>query len=192
MKRVVTAVGLLYLLTAFYMFWWCNELIKKVEKIEYAVEEVNKNIKVIEYESVSRNRFDTFDITEPTIDTDEQIAEEIIFGDIELLAQLIEAEAGNQDFSGKRLVADVVLNRVDAGWADGTISGVIFEDNQFSCIKDGGFDNAGWYISDESFNAAYMEYFGERLDSRILYFTAGRYNPYCVPMYKHGAHYFGY
>ena len=124
-------------------------------------------------------------------DSEEQIQEEIRLGEMELLAQLIEAEAGNQDFIGKCLVADVVLNRLEEGWGD-SIEAIIFDDGQFSCIDDGGFDKAGWHISEESFMAAKQEYEATvRMDEIIKYFTAGRYNPYCRPMYKHGDHYFG-
>ena len=42
-------------------------------------------------------------------DTEEQIQEEIKLGEMELLAQLVEAEAGNQCFEGKCLVVDVCL-----------------------------------------------------------------------------------
>lgn len=121
---------------------------------------------------------------------EEQIAEEIKEGEIELLAQLIEAEAGNQDMKGKRLVADVVLNRVESDRFPNTINEVIFQESQFSCIEDGNFEKSGWKISEDSFEAARFEY-ENRLDSYILFFTAGGYNKYCVPMYKHGAHYFG-
>lgn len=120
----------------------------------------------------------------------EQIAEEIKEGEIELLAQLVEAEAGNQDMKGKRLVADVVLNRIESDRFPNTIEEVIFQESQFSCIEDGNFEKSGWKISEDSFEAARLEY-ENRLDSYILFFTAGGYNEYCVPMYKHGAHYFG-
>lgn len=128
-----------------------------------------------------------------------EIREEERLGQIELLAQLIEAEAGNQDLKGKRLVADVVINRAYERDLDpaSAVETIIFEDGQFSCINDGGFDRAGWYISDESFKAAEMEYsnFYNReklLDRNIIFFTAGYYNPYCKPLYKYGDHYFGY
>lgn len=42
-----------------------------------------------------------------------EISEEIYYDSLEYLACLVEAEAGNQDELGKRLVVDVVLNRVD-------------------------------------------------------------------------------
>lgn len=136
-------------------------------------------------------------------DTEEQIAEEIELGEIEVLAQLIEAEAGCEDYHGKCLVADVVLNRVASDTFPDTISEVVFQYKtrksdgedcyQFATVKYGTFDDAGWYISDDSFKAAYEEYYAERrIDADILYFTAGSYNAYCTPAYKYGRHYFGY
>jgi len=125
-------------------------------------------------------------------DTEEQIEEEIRDGEIELLAQLTEAEAGNQDYIGKCLVADVVLNRIKSDRFPDSIEEVIFEEGQFSCISDGGFDKAGWNISEDSFRAARHEYMALEIDYDILFFTAGGYNKYCIPAYKHGDHYFGY
>lgn len=140
---------------------------------------------------------------EDLLDTEEQIEEEIVLGEIEVLAQLIEAEAGIEDYKGKCLVADVVLNRrLDKAFPN-NISGVIFEHHlresdgedcyQFATVKNGAYGRAGWHISDDSFRAAYEEYYAaKRIDSDILYFTAGEYNKYCKPVYKYGRHYFGY
>lgn len=121
--------------------------------------------------------------------TEEDIAEEIKLGEIELVAQLVQAEAGNQDLKGKRLVADVVYNRVQNSAFPNTIEEVIFQHKQFSVILNGAFDKAGWRIDEDSFRAAEMEY-ENRLDSGILFFntehTHGK-NPY-----KYGAHWFSY
>lgn len=123
-------------------------------------------------------------------DTIEQIEEEVKEGEMELLAQLIEAEAGNQDLIGKILVGDVVMNRCRKYMK--SVEEVIFTPGQFSCIEDGGFDAAAWYISEESFEAARRAYTGDGIDDEILFFTAGDYNPYCTPLYQYGDHYFGY
>ena len=123
-------------------------------------------------------------------DTEEQIEEEIREGEMEMLAQLIEAEAGNQDLTGKILVGDVVMNRCHR-WSM-SVKEVIFMDYQFACVKDGGFDEAGWHISQESFEAAERAYTGNGMDDEILFFTAGGFNEYCIPGYKYGDHYFGY
>lgn len=133
-----------------------------------------------------------FPILHSTYDKDEQeaIRDEIFYGEIELLAQLIQAEAGNQDEMGKRYVADVVLNRVDSKDFPDTIEDVIFQMNpvQFSCVIDGNFDKASWTVTEECYTVA-LEEVEERQNSEILYFSSIDYVS-STPMFKHGNHYF--
>lgn len=118
------------------------------------------------------------------------LSEEEYYDSLETLAICVEAEAGNQDLMGKRLVADVILNRVDSNKFPNDINSVIYQKNQFSSATDGGM-NKVWEPSEETFKAVQME-LDHRTDCNILYFTAGKYNKYCTPAYKHGDHYFGY
>ena len=123
----------------------------------------------------------------------EEIRNEIMYGEIELLAQLIQAEAGNQDNIGKSYVADVVLNRVDSKNFPDKIEDVIFQTDpiQFSCIADGGFDRAAWSISEESFKVALHEYTSVvRLNSKIVYFRTDRFSDSGHPAFQYGDHYF--
>lgn len=122
--------------------------------------------------------------------TEDELAEEEYYDSLEMLAICVEAEAGNQDLLGKRLVADVILNRVDSERFPDDIVSVISDKNQFSTYTDGAMDRV-WEPSEETFLAVQME-LENRTDSDILFFTAGSYNPYCTPAYKHGNHYFGY
>ena len=122
--------------------------------------------------------------------TPEQLAEEEYYDSLETLAICVEAEAGNQDLLGKKLVVDVILNRVDSEDFPDDINSVISDKNQFSSYTDGGMARV-WEPSEETFQAV-REELENRTDSNILYFTAGCYNQYCVPAYQHGAHYFGY
>ena len=137
---------------------------------------------------------ETVSTTDSEQDSAEQIEQEEWLGECELLAALVEAEAGNQDLKGKRLVADVVLNRVESDRFPNTITEVIYQDYQFSTVLDGALEKATWNISDDSFEAVRLEAIDceERLDEDILFFTAGGYNPYCIPGYQYQDHYFGY
>lgn len=110
---------------------------------------------------------------------------------LEILATCVEAEASNQDLKGKRLVADVILNRVESPRFPDTIEGVISQKYQFTTYWDGSM-NAITEPSEETFEAVRMELNGKRLDEDILFFTAGDYNTYCEPAYIVGDHYFGY
>ena len=71
--------------------------------------------------------------------TEEEIAEEEYWDSLELLAICVEAEAGNQGLEGKRMVVDVILNRVDDPDWPGTIEEVISQPVQFRRIG-----MAGW------------------------------------------------
>lgn len=120
----------------------------------------------------------------------EEIRNEIFYGELELLAQLIQAEAGNQDELGKRYVADVVLNRVDSDDFPDSIEEVIFQTDpvQFTCTVDGNFEKAGWTVTEECYKIALEEY-QKRQDSTILYFSSKGYNS-AIPEFKYGNHYF--
>lgn len=65
----------------------------------------------------------------------------------DLLARLVEAEAGGEPYAGKVAVADVVLNRVHSGEFPNTIAGVIYQQGQFQPVADGSINNPA---SDES------------------------------------------
>ena len=122
--------------------------------------------------------------------TEEEIEEEIRFDEMELIAQLVMAEAGNQDLMGKRYVVDVVLNRVDSDDFPDTVEEVIFQKNQFSVIENGAFDEAGWTITEECYEAVKLEY-EERSNYDILYFSREP-SKYASNHFKHQDHCFGW
>lgn len=142
------------------------------------------------------------DVTEKEIPTVEKNSKEIVsipepeewteeFCDsLEILAQCVEAEAGNQDLIGKQFVADVILNRVDSDRFPNTIEEVITQKYHFTTYWDGTMSQI--VPSEETYLAVQMEVYWGRLDDEILFFTAGDYNPYCKPAFKYGDHYFGY
>lgn len=114
--------------------------------------------------------------------------------EIELLASCVFAEAGDQDLKGKRLVVDTILNRVDStsGYFPDTIEEVIKQKNQFST----------WPSAIKTATPSYSDYLAvfqelsvpkeKRVDDKVMYFTAGRYNSYGTPAYQYGDHYFSY
>lgn len=200
MKKFWQIYLLLFILFVMYD-WNFNEYVKDTLKdITYEMRDVEEELDDIheEIENIPHTRAD--EIGYYTYDSAEQIAEEIRLGEMELLAQLIEAEAGNQDLYGKRLVADVVINR-SALW-NMSIEETIFQQldgvYMFSSVGDGNFDKAAWHISAESFEASRMEYEAlnctDRADAGtyVMYFRTGRYSDYGTPAFKHGDHYFSY
>lgn len=126
---------------------------------------------------------------EITQDTHDQIEEEVYYGELNLLACLVYAEAGGEDLYGKRLVVDAVLNRVDDPRFPDTITDVIYQKYQFSPVLDGGLERAFWNVSDDCFKAVSME-IAQRTNSEVLWFTAGGYGQYGTPLFKYGGHCF--
>lgn len=110
--------------------------------------------------------------------------------DLDLLAAIVYAEAGDQDFIGQRLVADVVLNRVrSAAWPN-TISGVIYQPGQFSPVTDGGLDRAWGNVTQSCYDAASLALAGDHVNTEVIYFSMhGCANGTFV--FQHGCHYFG-
>lgn len=123
-------------------------------------------------------------------ETPEEYAEEDYWNSVELIAICVEAEAGNQDLEGKRLVVDVILNRVDdqsGEWPD-AIPEVIGQLNQFSSYWDGGMDQVV-EASEETLRAVQME-LEIRSYPGIYYFREGTWSEYGTPWRQVGDHYF--
>ena len=121
---------------------------------------------------------------------EEEIIKEpvVIYDSIDMLARCVEAEAGNQGLLGKRLVVDVILNRVDSERFPNDVASVISQKGQFAV-----YPNAmnRVTVSQETLDAIVLE-LERRTDDRILFFTARHYNKYCIPAYQCGDHFFGY
>lgn len=109
---------------------------------------------------------------------------ELTADDAELIARTVQAESGNQDFKGKRLVAAVVLNRIESEDFPNTADEVLSQPKQFSTYKALAKTEATYLDR----LAVSME-MKERSDAEIIFFRAGRYG--CgIPAYQHGDHYF--
>lgn len=115
--------------------------------------------------------------------------DEIPLEDLKLMAYTVQAEAGSQDLYGKRLVADVILNRIDSSEFPDTVSEVIYQHNQFSTASNGAIEKAKATVTGDCYKAIELELL-DRTDTSILYFTAGDYNDSGTPAYQYGAHYF--
>ncbi len=90
--------------------------------------------------------------------------------DINLLAQIINAEARGEAFEGQVAVGAVVLNRVTHTSFPSTISGVIFQPGAFTAITDG-----QWHaqMTDSAYRAAILAYNGWDPTGGAIYY----YNP---------------
>lgn len=123
-------------------------------------------------------------------ETPEEIHEENYYDSLEYMAACVEAEAGTQDLFGKRLVVDVILNRVDSDRFPNDIVSVISQDGQFSVYGSGAMFRI--VPSEETYEAIRRELEDGRINYEIMFFSAHNYNSCCKPAFRHQDHYFGY
>lgn len=96
--------------------------------------------------------------------------------DLQLMAQLIESESGNQPFEGKLAVGTVIMNRIQSDEFPDTIRDVIFQKGQFQVVGNGKIYNEP---SEDSLEAAKEIMNGKRVfNTDVLYF----YNPKITSM----------
>lgn len=121
--------------------------------------------------------------------------------DYEILLRIVEAEAGGEDETGKLLVANVVLNRVESETFPDTVEEVVFQQDgncyQFSPVGNGRYDSV--CISDETYRAVERALQGENLSEGALYFVSEKYadpgklewfHSKLTLLYSHGGHNF--
>ena len=113
--------------------------------------------------------------------------EEDYYNSVELMAKVVEAEAGNQGLLGKRMVTDVILNRVRDEEFPDTIIDVIFEKNAFAVIDNGMYEQVE--VSEETWTAVWME-LKEVSYPGLFYFCSTGFHEYGTPWNKIGDHYF--
>lgn len=109
---------------------------------------------------------------------------EVSEAEIEMLAHLVRAEAGNQTFLGKQLVVDVVLNRMRSNKFPDTVEDVIYAQGQFAC--------SCYFMSkkpsEEDYEAVRTEV-EKRQNREVVYFRTKRYGN-GKPLFKEDDHYF--
>lgn len=108
------------------------------------------------------------------------------YSDLELLARLIQCEAGGEGDNGMKAVASVVMNRVNVDYGEygrlDTVSQVVFQRRQFVCAMEtvnGAYNNQNIYnMRPEAQHYAIAEWAiaGNRLDG--LGYALWFFNPY--------------
>ncbi len=128
----------------------------------------------------AQQRVVTYCLLEKTVEepnVKEAISVTITQEDYENLLRIVEAEASGEDETGKLLVANVVLNRVECEDFPDTVTEVIFEKSngvtQFSPVANGRFWKVE--ISEETVAAVDRALAGEDVSQGALYFAARKY-----------------
>ena len=114
---------------------------------------------------------------------------EDFYDDLELLAEITIAEAGNQSELGKRLVIDVILNRIDSDrWRDDyTISEVVTHPGQFETYINGAYASVEL---DETVCQLVEEEILNRTNTQVMYFRTDYYFDGLPALFQEGDHYF--
>ena len=121
--------------------------------------------------------------------------------DYDILCCIVEAEAGGEDYLGKKLVAEVVLNRVESAKFPNTVEEVVFQQEdgvyQFSPVADGRFYRVT--VSEATKQAVDAALTGEDESRGALYFINRKYSSTkalwwfdnrCTPLFFYGGHEF--
>lgn len=137
-----------------------------------------KEIKEVHFLNIPEEESTEEAIEEPTV----------IYDSIDMLARCVEAEAGNQGLLGKRLVVDVILNRVDDPRFPNDVASVISARGQFAVYP---YMMQRVTVSQETLDAIVLE-LERRTDSRILYFNTRHFKSWYTAAYQCGDHFFGY
>ena len=116
-------------------------------------------------------------------------SDEQFLADLDLLAAITLAEAGNQPEEGKRWVIDTVLNRIDSDkWRDDyTIWETIVHPNQYDTYRNGAYTRV---TIDEDIRRLVEEELLNRTNYDVIYFKTDGYFTGAPQIDKVGDHYF--
>ena len=87
----------------------------------------------------------------------------------------------------KRLVIDTILNRIESNSFPNTVYDVIYQPHQFSSMWNGRVDRC--YV-DEYICQLVKEELESRQNYEVIFFMAGRYSDYGMPLLQVENHYF--
>lgn len=165
---------------------YVKELIQEEREYEREVQAEKERWELIEREE-SGTESTTFTYTRDMYTQEDLEKDEAYYDSLELLALLVEAEAGNQDAYGKALVCDVVLNRVDSEVFPDSITEVIYQEGQFAVVSNGFIDHVE--ATEETYDVVWQEVH-ERTNDKVFYFCSLGFLPYGEQWEKIGDHYF--
>ena len=178
--RKIFALSIALSLCMVLIFSICTFAVSSMETSETSTEGVNAGASVV---SCIPLEIEPKIIIEELIEKEELLPEE----DIELIALVTMAEAEGECEDGKRLVIDTILNRMDSEHFPDSAYDVIYQPNQFSSMWNGRVERCE--VREEICQLV-REELDSRLNHQVMFFTAGDYGKYGVPMFQVENHYF--
>ena len=101
--------------------------------------------------------------------------------DMELIALITMAEAEGESERGKRLVISTILNRLDSEYFPDSVEEVIYQPGQFTSVWNGRVDRC--HVQTDIYQLVKEEVIS-RTNDDVIFFHAGRYSDYGVPMFR--------
>ena len=171
-----------------------NYILEEETEQSSEIKELEEVVEETETEPVVETVIETVPETQPIVETTEAVpvvASTPVIGlseyEINLLAALALAEAEGESETGKRLVIDTVLNRLDSPDFPNSISEIIYQPNQYSPMWDGRFEQVQ---PNDYARALVIQEYNSRMNSEVLYFRTKGYFNFGTPLFQHGNHYF--
>lgn len=133
-----------------------QDKIENLYKIDNTTKNTNENInEQVEKENVEEeisNNNNNQNNTSNETDNDNKTVEksyviELSTSEIDLLARLVDSEAGNQPYNGRVAVANVIINRILHKDFPNDIYSVIYQDDQFEVVRNGTINTPASYES---------------------------------------------
>lgn len=173
-----------------------EQKVETIKTVEIATESTQKQTFTKAVEEVTTKKETTVKTALETVKTEEPKTEQEpivqMYGfseeEFELFQRVVFAEAGNQGFKGKQLVADVILNRLASEQFPDTLEGVLLQENQFACVTTGAI--YCYDLDEKSKQAIITELMLERQNEEILFFRTEKFSEYGTPAFQYGDHYF--
>lgn len=170
-----------------------NDIVLEAVLEKPVVEEVIEEPEVVVEEIIEEPVVEV--VEEPKVEVKEEKPKEEVksepveanLSDIDLIALVVMAEAEGEPVEGKRLVIDVILNRVDSGSFPNSISGVVYQKGQFEAMWNGRVDRCE--VRDD-IRQLVEEEMASRTNSKVLYFRTNHYHNFGTPELNVGNHYF--
>ena len=135
--------------------------------------------------------------SEPTVVAEDTTNLKLNDNEYKVLLKIVEAEAGSEDLTGKMLVANVIMNRVNSQKFPDTVTEVVYQRHQgkaqFSPTADGRIDTVN--VSQETITAVEKVLNGEDSSNGALYFrsvysNSGWFDSALTRVIEHGNHIF--
>lgn len=164
------------------LFSACSVKLSAGSNVESMIQNTETD-ETVELSTDSQEQSEAVPLTTIIIEESIEEVEEQLLSDeeIELIALVTMAEAEGECEEGKRLVIDTILNRVDSVYFPDTVYEVIYQPSRFSSMWNGRVERCE--VRNDICELVWEE-LKDRTNYEVIFFTAGGYSNYGVPLFQ--------